>query len=92
MDPKSSSVEGIYSISGKQGWDAIDIMWCTPEEVDGYLSGDFYGERLDSGWYFGPLVKIGETIFEVPPHCEGPRGPFATREQAFGAAQTEVEN
>lgn len=90
MNREANSAEGIQPLDRNGLWDAVDVHWCDTHEVDGYLAADFYGETLECGWYFEPLVRVGPNVHSPREHCEGPRGPYATSEKALGAAIEEA--
>ncbi|MCF6285902.1 MAG: hypothetical protein L3K26_12000 [Candidatus Hydrogenedentes bacterium] len=90
MNRKANSMSGIHRFKGSEHWDGVDIIWCDSEAVDGYLHANYYGEVLPAGWYYEPLVLVGQREYTPRERCEGPRGPYATSNQAFRAAVFET--
>jgi len=90
MNREANGVQGIQPFERNGLWDAVDVHWCDSHEVDGYLAGDFYGEALECGGYYEPLVQVDPNAYSPREHCEGLRGPFITSEQALHAAIDEV--
>ena len=90
MNREANSAEGIQLLDRNGLWDAVDVLWCDSHWVDGYLAGNFYGEALECGWYYEPLMRVGPNVHSPRERCEGPRGPYVTSEQALGAAIDEA--
>lgn len=90
MNREANGVQGIQPLDRNGLWNAVDVLWCDGHEVDGYLAADFYGEVLECGWYYEPLMRVGPNVHSPREHCEGPRGPYVTSEQALDAAIDEA--